>query len=216
MSSNMVREFQVSEVLSEGWEGFKANTGVLIAAFILTIVVTMVAVAPLTIATNLFEDHWTIVAILSLVRGVVQTLLSAFFHMGFITITLKIIRGQTAEINDLFSNFEKLATGFLLQLLLTVAITIGLLMLVVPGVILALMSCLSMWFVVDRNMSVVDSIKASFEATRGSLLNLFIFGVIAMALSIVGSIPCGLGLLVVVPVLSLAASHIYMALTAEA
>ena len=105
MSSNMVREFQVSEVLSEGWEGFKANTGVLIA---------------------------------------------------------------------------------------------------------------TMWFVVDRNMSVVDSIKASFEATRGSLFNLFIFGVIAMALSIVGSIPCGLGLLVVVPVLSLAASHIYMALTAEA
>ncbi len=216
MSIQTIRQFQVGDVLSEGWEGFKANAGVLIAALIITVVISVFVVAPLNFATNLAKDHWALVTILSLIRGIVQTLISVFFQMGLITIGLKIARGQTPEIGDLFANFDKLATGFLVNVLLGIVTTIGFILLIVPGIIVALMTCLSMWFVVDRNLGVLDSIKASIDATRGSLLNLFIFGAVGILLSVIGAIPCGLGLLVAVPVLTVAAAHIYLALTTEA
>jgi uncharacterized membrane protein len=91
-----------------------------------------------------------------------------------------------------------------------VVVSLGFVMLIIPGIILAL---LTLWFVVDKNMGVVDSIMASVNATKGSLGDLFIFALVAVVLSVVGSIPCGLGLLIVVPLLSVATAHIYEALT---
>jgi uncharacterized membrane protein len=114
-----------------------------------------------------------------------------------------------------FSNFDKLLTLFLVNLILGIAITVGFLMLIIPGIIVATLTCLSPWFVADRNMGVIESITASFDATKASFLNLLVFGVVGVAMIIVGAIPCGLGLLVVIPVLSIAASYIYVALAPE-
>lgn len=215
MSYSNVRDFQIGDVLSAGWEGFKAHYGVLIPALIIAFVVTIFVVTPLSFAIGLAEDNGFIVAMLSLVRGVVQSLVDAFFQLGFITISLKIVRGQTPEISDLFANFDKLLTLFLVNLILGIAITLGFLMLIIPGIIVATLTCLTPWFVADRNMGVVESITASYNATKGSFINLLVFGVIGVAMIVIGAIPCGLGLLIVIPVLTIAATHIYLALAAD-
>lgn len=207
--------FDIGDVLSRAWEGFKAHVGVLIPALLIAGVVIVVVVAPLAVATDFAVeagDGGTI-AIFILIRIVVETLINALVQMGFITINLKIARGQNPEIGDLFANFGRLPTAFLLNLLLFMLIMTGFVLLIIPGIILALMTCLAMWFVVDRNMGVFAAIQASIDATKGSLLNLFLFGIVAVLLVIAGAIPCGLGLLIVGPMIGIATAYIYESLT---
>lgn len=212
MSYSNVRDFQIGDVLSAGWDGFKTHYGVLIPAFIIAAVVTIFVTAPLSIAAGLAEDNGFLFAIFSLLRGIAQSLLNAVFQLGFIAITLKIARGQTPEISDLFSNFDKLLTLFLVNVILGIAISLGFLMLIIPGIVIATLTCLAPWFVADRNLGVVESIMASYEATKGSFFNVLLFGIVGFVMIVIGSIPCGLGLLVVIPVLSVAATYIYLAL----
>jgi uncharacterized membrane protein len=61
------------------------------------------------------------------------------------------------------------------------------------------------WFapalVVFRNMAAVDALKMSFSACLKNIVPFLVYGVIGFVLLIVGSIPLGLGLLVVGPTL---------------
>jgi len=87
--------------------------------------------------------------------------------------------------------------------------------LIIPGIVIATLTCLAPWFVADRNLGVIESITASYDATKGSFINLLMFGVLGVAMIVIGAIPCGLGLLIVLPVLTIAATHIYVALAPE-
>ncbi len=205
--------FQISDVLRKGWEGFKANAEVLLITLLISWGITALVIAPLEIARVAAGDNLALALSILGVRIVLQTIVGVFFQLGFITISLKVVRGEKPKIGDLFVNRRKLLPAILLSLLLGLAISIGTMLLIVPGIILALMTCLAIWFMVDRDMGVMDSIKASIAATRGAKGTLFLFWMVCVGLSLLALIPCGLGYIVLVPVLNVATGHIYVTLT---
>lgn len=86
---------------------------------------------------------------------------------------------------------------------------IGMVLLIVPGIILALMFMLYSYFIVDKGAGAIQSIKMSVKATAGHRWQLFGFALVCVLVNIVGALLLGVGLLVTIPTTMLAGVYIY-------
>jgi len=160
--------------------------------------------------------------------GVVQT----FFAAGFIKQSLAAARGEQVSFGDLFSGGASFLPLLLLGALAWVAKLLGpmgmigphifgggltfvlvQLMLIPPAIYISLALSQASYFVVDQKMNPIDAIKASFSATKGQKVQIFLFWVLAFLLIIAGFIACCVGLLVAIPIMEVGAALIYVRLT---
>jgi Protein of unknown function (DUF975) len=102
------------------------------------------------------------------------------------------------------------------SILLALAIAVGFILLIVPGIIFALMFMFTTFIVVDRELGPIEAMKESNRITRGykwSLLGLVLMFVL---INLLGVLALGVGLLVSLPVSSLAFVHAYRQLSGRA
>lgn len=62
-------------------------------------------------------------------------------------------------------------------------------------------------------MGPLESLKQSWNATKGETLQLFVFGLLMVGLNIIGALLFGIGLLVTVPITMIAVVYIYKKLS---
>ncbi len=139
----------------------------------------------------------------------------AFLQAGINDVALRTARGEKTTIGQFFGGGRFVGRFMVGGLLLGLAVGIGELLCVVPGLILAL--GLSMWtFVaIDRNMGAVDSLKASWEMTKGHKMTIFVLVILQVLCFIAGYIACGLGTLVVAPMLPISNAYAYLKIKGE-
>lgn len=101
-------------------------------------------------------------------------------------------------------------------LLAGVVVAIGFVLLIVPGVILALMFMFATYIVIDRGRGPIEAMKESRNITRGHRWQLLGFALALAGINILGAIALLVGLLVSVPVTSLAFVHVYRTLQKQA
>jgi hypothetical protein len=96
--------------------------------------------------------------------------------------------GKPLEVGCLFSAFDRFVPATLINLLVTVVVVIGLILLIVPGVIAAL--ALQFWpaLMVDKNMKGMDALRTSFEIAKPHLLTLFLLALLSAVIAIAGLI----------------------------
>jgi len=102
------------------------------------------------------------------------------------------------------------------SLLLSLAVVAGLVLLIVPGVILALMFMFSNLIVIDRELGPIDAMTESNRVTRGHKWSLLGLVLILFLVNLVGLVVFVVGLLVSIPVTALAFIHAYRVLSATA
>lgn len=145
--------------------------------------------------------------------GMLVSILISFVFLGAI---LKIGRSQPVSFKTLFHDFSWMRLGhfILARLVAGLIIIIGLVLLVVPGIIAAIATAFASLIVLDQKESVEGNafwraIKKSAALTRGSRGKLFVFFLAVLGINILGVIAFGVGLLVTVPVSSLALVYVY-------
>lgn len=94
-------------------------------------------------------------------------------------------------------------------------VSVGLALLVVPGVYVAIRFQFTPYLIVDRGMGPIEAFKAAWSMTRGLGLELFLFLLSIVGLNILGAVPLGLGLLITVPVVFLAHAMVYRDLASQ-
>jgi len=146
--------------------------------------------------------------LLSLVGG-------AFAAGGIMNASLKICRGQPCQIGDYFSGGKWFVNVLVAELLVGLAVLIGLPFLIVPAIIIALGLFVTIPLVVDRDMGAIDAMKESWRLTNGYKGTIFVFGLLCFLLCIAGAIPCGLGLLPLIPAFYIAQVYIYLRLSGQ-
>ncbi len=102
------------------------------------------------------------------------------------------------------------------QIVVGIAVLIGLILLVVPGIITALAFFMTQYVVVERKMWPIEAMKESARITKGSRWKLFLLILAAIGINIVGLLALFVGLLVTVPVTMLAFAHAYRTLEHKA
>ena len=129
---------------------------------------------------------------------------------------LRAVRGEKPEVGDLFVPFQRhWVAAVIANLLVTIIIIVGLVLLIVPGIFLAVRLSFVPFLVVDEGKGPVDALTESFSRTAGygwTIFGAFLLGVliiiVGFILLIVGSIPATM-------LVYLAFASLYAAITAR-
>jgi hypothetical protein len=140
----------------------------------------------------------------------------AGMEVGLLRISLALQDGRNPKLADAFNHFS-LAPCFLTgQLLYLAMVLAGLVLLVVPGILLAARFALFGFQIAGGESTVLRSFKQSGNLTRGATSRLVAILVTLLVFNLLGAALLGVGLFVTVPISVLMMASIYHQLSATA
>ncbi len=99
---------------------------------------------------------------------------------------LKASRRDKVEIRDMFSFTSNYLSAVLATLLTGFILAIGFIMLIIPGIIFACKLAFVPYLVIDKKMDAVAALKASWEMTNGHAIDIFVMGIMAFFIAVIG------------------------------
>lgn len=128
-------------------------------------------------------------------------LLSIFLSLGAVRVGLNLVSGREVSVAMLFGEARKLLPAVVASLLFGLMVGVGLLLLIVPGIYLALRYGQFLTAMVDRNLGILGSFSYSSSITTNNRLNLFLLALMAVAIAIAGLLALVVGLIFAYPVI---------------
>lgn len=197
-----MKTFSIGEAFSAAWKIFKANWLILIAVVLLQIVFQLVP----SLYSSLYKGQ-NLLFTLGLSAG--SYIMSSLVGIGIIYISLKLIDGQTVVKEDIFRRANVLIKLLIAGALYGIFVTLGFLLFIIPGIILAVRWQFVRWAVVDSGLGPMAALSKSWEMTRGMFWKLLVFDIAMWFVVFIGFLAFGVGLLVAVPVTELAMAWVY-------
>lgn len=109
---------------------------------------------------------------------------------------LKAMRDEEAELKTLFEGFRSNYLNIVLANLITTALTaIGVVMLVIPGIIIACRLAFVPYLVMDRNMEAMKAVEKSWHMTKGYGWTIFGMAILSFFIAIAGLLVFGVGII---------------------
>ena len=173
----MLKTFSKKEAIIFGWQTVKNNFVFLVGILIL---VGLLNFLPDFFADLVEEKSFFISGIIVLLGGGLSIVVS----MGLINIGLKLCDNKKAEINDLFSCYRLFFKYFFGTILYILIVLGGLVLLIVPGIILAIRFGFFYYFIVDQKNGPITALKKSFRLTEKNAWNLFQFFLILIGINL--------------------------------
>jgi len=208
----------LGDVFRRTWSIFKKEWGLCLAAVVVVFVIRTVfsyAVGYVFGILGARSHNEAIQIMFLIVDNVTTQAFSLWIGIGQAVFFLKIARGQKPEMSEIFNGGALFIPVLLASLLFGLICGLGILALIVPGIIFAMMFSQYYYLILDRNMGVIDSLTTSKTLMDGNKMTLFTIGLLSMLLSIAAAIPCGLGLLIAVPYFTLMSPVIYLTVTGQ-
>jgi hypothetical protein len=184
------------------------NIGLALITFGVSLAMTLVSVAVQEVGTRGGMDP-QVAAVVGQVVSLSGNLLQGYLGIGALRFYLGQVRGQDVSLLEVFRGWPWLLPIFLGNLLVGLAAVASILLLFIPMVVLGLGWMFWQAFVVDEDMGAVDALTASWRLTKGSKVDLFVFGLVVGMLNLAGVLLCGLGLVVTIPLSGLASMMVY-------
>jgi len=195
-------DWTIGEVLSEAWklkDGFK---GTYWGALLIYAVITVVITGVLEFIAN---DSSMMKVISQLITGFITYPLV----VGMMMIAIKRSVGIPTNVAMVFDYYPKTMPIFLTYLLMPLLIFIGFLLLVLPGIYLAIAYALALPLLVDKNMGIWEAMEASRKAITPCWFRVFGLFLLGGIILMISALPLGIGLIWTVPFFGLAAAIVY-------
>ena len=193
---------------SVGWK-------VLMAAFIELLVVSIVytiLTGPVsTVQWQVSSFGWFLVPLVlfGILYGV---FVAGPIDYGAKWVFLKAVRGERIEVKDIFFPFQRNYWNVVIaNIVVGIIVGLGIFMLIVPGIIFACRLAFVPYLVVDREMDVMDALRVSWDMTRGYGWHIFLMGLLAIPIVILGLLCFIVGIFVAVMWISAAFAVMYHA-----
>ena len=129
---------------------------------------------------------------------------------------LRAVRGGTPEIGDLFVAFRgDYVQAVLASLLMGILISIGFVLLVIPGFIAIVRLAWVPYLVTDEHLDAVGAVRESWERTRGHGWTIFGIFLLAIPIVLVGLVLLVVGVIPALMLAQLASAALYADVTAR-
>ncbi len=173
--------FDLEKYFSEGWDLFRKQPGPFVVyALVAGIILMAIGFIPIFGA---------------IVSAVISPPLTAGLFLG----ARKIDLSGGAELNDFFKGFDHIVQLFLLSLISGVFITIGIVLLIIPGIWFAVAVGLSVPLVLFVKADFWEGITLSVKLVNKKWFNFFALVILLFLLNLVGTLVFFVGLLITIP-----------------
>jgi uncharacterized membrane protein len=174
--------------------------------------------AAMSLAQELVDPEFLGFAILGAegLIGIYMLLAGSFLGAGVVNIALKSARGEMTTFGDVFAGGKYFGSFFVGGLCFFFAYALGAMLCLIPG--LYVLFALYFWpfTLLDQNLGGVEALKKTWAMSEGHRLNIFVFYLLGILVSIAGELACGVGVLVgSLPIISLGLAYIYLRIKGE-
>lgn len=173
----------------------KGNLWVLWKALLIVGIISGIASG---IVSTFVEKKTAMESLVNFILSLAMMPLSA----GLIYYILKFVRRQNPEVNDVWSQFSRFVPIIITGFLASIAVMIGIILLIIPGIILAFGLSFFQYILVDPEYKDLDSVavlKESWRLTKGYKMDFFVFGLSFIGWGLLIVITLGLAAIYVVP-----------------
>ena len=205
-----VKRFSKGEAVRYGWGKMRENLGFFIG---LIIVATLISFFFSGFA-GLFDKR---LPSLSLIFNIGSFIFSIFIEIVFIKATLNICDGDRAHMDDsLFFSLPLFFKFLLASVLYSLIVTVGFLLLIVPGIYFMIKYQFVLYLIVDKNMDVAQAFSMSSQITNGVKWQLFFFDLLIGIIILAGFLFFGVGIFAALPTALVAVAYVYRKLSSGA
>lgn len=145
--------------------------------------------------------------VFSIVAQVIATLLSAAAVRG----ALDVVEGQPVSFGAMFERWDKLQV-LIAALIIAVVSAVGFILCVLPGIVVIFLTYLTTFFIVGGGRSAIDGITDSVKFTANHVGELLLLALLSVLVIFAGILACLVGLLVAIPVTTIAAAYAFRVL----
>jgi uncharacterized membrane protein len=199
MSVSASRDFEIGTAIRYGWRQLWANVGSLAVTGLVVLLVQVVTTALTRTSTGGARFLYSLLG----------ALLAQAIALGWIRIALNIIDGHEPSLSDMFQRLDLFVPYLVAVIIYTAMLMVGFVLLVVPGIYVALTFGFYGYCLVDGELGPVDALRASSEVTRGVKLKLLGFWIVILLINILGLLMVVVGVLISMGVSLLAVGYVY-------
>jgi uncharacterized membrane protein len=199
------------EYIGKSWDYIKPNLGLWIVAVIIMYMITGVITYPFSFLANLI-GYGDFVGLGEMRNPVgyfsmmgLSYIVSAMFYgimvAGLVGFALDIVDGKPADIARIFKPFKNLGNNLIGSLASNLAIYIGLILCIIPGVYLLGRLCFTNILITEENLPAGEAIRIGWEKMAPFVWPMAGLYIVASIVSGLGFILCCIGVLITIPFL---------------
>ncbi len=200
--------FSIQESIVFGWNEVKNRFFLFIGLFILTL--------GSDIAGQFFLRSWSDKAyVLAVVLFLFFLVIGLFLRLGFLRAVLDRVDGKEVSFDRLLIEYRHVLSFLVAGFIYACAVVVGLMLLILPGIFIAVALSFFPFLMIDRNLGPFASLKESLKVTKGYRGRLTLFLSILVGINLLGVLFFVVGLLVTFPLSVVAYAHGYRKIVGE-
>jgi phage FluMu protein Com len=216
-------KINANEALSSAWKIYKAEMGITIGGLIVAGLLNLVVQLPQQVLNFMAEfsrgqgdlDTANVLTIASLCFMPLSYLGGWFLQLGQARLLLNIARGQPAQISDLFSGGKYFWRMVGSSILFTIAVVVGFVLCIVPGVIVLLMLWPYVFVLVDEDAPGIECLSRARAVTKDNLGSSFVLAILSLGLVLLGLLAVCIGVVFTGPLAALMFAVAYCQMTGQ-
>jgi uncharacterized membrane protein len=201
-------EMSVGNYLKFSVDCAKLNWAKLIG---LSIFVGVAAILNVVLVVLTFGIHSAVGSLFVLVGIAVMITLT----YGYFKNILNISRGEPVNFKAFFSVNPMVIVNYVVAMVIVfLAVGIGTILIIIPGIILAYKFCLVPFLIIDREMGAIEAMKESWKVTTGHFMDIFLGIIVCMIVAnLITFVTLGIGMIFTIPMMCFVYIYPYLALT---
>jgi uncharacterized membrane protein len=200
------RDFHIGDAISYGWTAYWQNVGPMLLLALVVVGVNLLIGA-------LGSANDSVVGVIAL--QILNLVVGIIVGMGLIRASLAVCRGEQPRV-DMLLQTQGFVPYFAASILVGIGTVVGFVLLIVPGIILAIMWHFFGYVIVENpDTSPVDAMRRSAEITRGYRWQIFGLGLLLVLINIGGALACGVGLIFTYGITSITVAYAYRTLSGQ-
>ena len=188
----MEPKFMISEVFGTSWKHTKSQIWVLVGLFIGFSILSMIV--------TLFGMPAQGSIVGRVIVQIVSLLISCIFMLGYVKNIFQ-ADGEEPQFSAYGQQSRKIITYLIANILFSIAVCIGTVLLIIPGIYLYLRLQFFTAFIVEEDCGIIESLQKSWNMTQGQTLPLFLLLLTMIGTAIVGCILFFVGFFVAIPLI---------------
>ena len=190
----MTYDFSITGVLKEG---FHRTDGVKLTFVGAVIIYAVISVIARVILKLIFPETESVLN--TYASSLLEMLFTLPILIGIMMLGIKRARDEALEIPSIFDYFGMIIPIMLAYVAMTILIVIGFMLLIIPGIYLAISYAFTYTLIVDKGLGIWEAMELSRKTVTEQWFKFFGLSIVCGILVLISALPFGIGLIWTIP-----------------